>query len=252
MTGTHGKRVVVVDDDDISRTGIVAILSGTPGVEVIAGLDHRAAAGWSYEGVDVVLVDAADERSPDDHFPGVAVVEAVRRVRSRRQTTVIVLTGHFLDGAVRRRMREARADYFYHRSQLGDAARLRAAVLEPSGGVPGPADPEEEIRLGVSPVSRVNAAVAHALAEHLPERLGERASPRSRAWIRLRERFNRQARLAPTTSDGRAPDRAQSLPSLPQIARFLTWATRVKTPPPPPLPPPGQPPCPSRPPPPDG
>ncbi|MEU7857376.1 hypothetical protein [Nonomuraea sp. NPDC049141] len=248
MTGTHGKRVVVVDDDDISRTGIVAILSGTPGVEVVAGLDHRAAAGWSYEGVDVVLVDAADERRPDDHFPGVAVVEAVRRVRSRRQTTVIVLTGHFLDGAVRRRMREARADYFYHRSQLGDAARLRAAVLSPSGTVPGPADPEEEIRLGLSAASRVNAAVAHALAEHLPERLGERASPRSRAWIRLRERFNRQARLAAMTSDGRAPDRAQSLPSLPQIARFLTWATRVKTPPPPspsPPPPPSPPPSPS-------
>ncbi|WP_219465787.1 hypothetical protein [Nonomuraea rhizosphaerae] len=237
MTGTHGKRVVVVDDDDISRTGIVALLSGTPGVEVVAGLGHEAALTRPWDDVDVVLVDAADERRPDDHFPGVAVVESVRRTRSRRQTTVIVLTGHFLDGAVRRRMREARADYFYHRSQLGDAGRLRAAVLRPEGGVPGPADPEEEIRHGVSAASHVNAAVAHALAEDLPRRLRERARPRSRAWGRVRERFNRRAGLAVMTSDGRAPDREQSLPSLPQIARFLAWATRVKTPPVPPFPP---------------
>jgi len=34
------------------------------------------------------------------------------------------------------------------------------------------------------------------------------------------------------TTDGRSPDRAQELPSLPQIARFLSWATKVKTDPP--------------------
>lgn len=221
--------MVVVDDDDITRAGIVAILTGTPGLRVLAGLDHRTAAAWpSWDEVDVALVDAADERRADDQFPGVAVVQAVRLVNER--ATVIVLTGHFLDGAVRRRMREARADYFYHRSQLGDAARLRAAVLDPSSVVPDPLDPEEEIRHGVSAGSRVNAAVAHALAENLPERLRERANPRSRAWERLRREFNRHARLAAMTSDGRVPDRPQELPSLPQIARFLAWATRVKTP----------------------
>lgn len=219
---------MVVDDDDISRTGIVHILTETPGLRVLAGLDHRTAAAWpGWAEVDVAVVDAADERRGDDQFPGVAVVQAIRQVNGR--ATVIVLTGHFLDGAVRRRMREARADYFYHRSQLSDAARLRATVLDPAGSVPEPLDPEEEIRHGVSAHSRVNAAVAYALAQDLPAKLRERANPRSRAWERLRREFNQRARLAAMTSDGRVPDRPQDLPSLPQISRFLAWATRVKT-----------------------
>jgi len=36
------------------------------------------------------------------------------------------------------------------------------------------------------------------------------------------------ARLTPMTAGGHLPDRNQDLPVLPQIARFLTWATRVK------------------------
>ncbi len=232
-----GIRLVVVDDDDISRAGITAILSAVEELEIVASLDHPAAAAWGeqWRGVDVVLVDAADERRNDDQFPGVSVVESVRRHRDRRETRVIVLTGHFFDGAVRRRVREAGADFFYHRSELADAAALRAAVLRRAGRpVPEPEDPEEEIRLGVSPHSRVNAAVAHALAEGLPERLAERANPRSRAWERLRREFNRHARLQAMTSDGRLPDRTQDTPSLPQISRFLTWATKVKTRRPPP------------------
>lgn len=52
--------------------------------------------------------------------------------------------------------------------------------------------------------------------------------PRSRKWLRLRQEFNEEARLNPVTADGRIPDRPQALPSLPQIARFLEWATRTK------------------------
>ncbi len=191
-------RLVVVDDDDISRAGITTILGAAPGLEIVAALDHDAAAAWGerWRGVDVVLVDAADERRDDDHFPGVSVIECVRRHRDRRQTRVIVLTGHFFNGALRRRIREAGADFF---------------------------------RLGVSAHSRVNAAVNHALAEGVPERLAERADPRSRSWERLRRDFNRHARLQAMTSDGRLPDREQATPSLPQISRFLAWATRVKT-----------------------
>lgn len=237
MNGTEhaphtGIRLVVVDDDDISRAGITTILGAAPGLEIVAALDHDAAAAWGerWRGVDVVLVDAADERRDDDHFPGVSVIECVRRHRDRRQTRIIVLTGHFFNGALRRRVREAGADFFYHRSELADSAALRDAVLRPSGHpVPEPEDPEEEIRLGVSAHSRVNAAVNHALAEGVPERLAERADPRSRSWERLRRDFNRHARLQAMTSDGRLPDREQATPSLPQISRFLTWATQVKT-----------------------
>lgn len=218
---------MIVDDDDISRHGLAAILSAAADLDVIAVLDHVRALAWDgWQQADVVLVDAADERRADDQFPGVAVVQAIRASGAR--ATVIVLTGHFFDGAIRRRMKEAKADYFYHRSELADAAVLLAVVRDPARRVPEPLDPEEAIKHGVSAGSRVNAAVAHALAENLPDRLAERSNPRSRVWERLRREFNRHARLAAMTSDGRTPDRDQDVPSLPQIARFLVWATRVK------------------------
>ncbi|WP_204052890.1 response regulator transcription factor [Microbispora siamensis] len=222
------RRVVVVDDDDISRVGLAAILTATPGITVTAALDHDQAIGAdAWLDADVALIDAADERRDDDQFPGVSVVQHIRS--GGRPTTIIVMTGHFFDGAIRRRMREAGADLFYHRAELADAQALRATVLGLSGRpVPCPEDPEEEIRLGVSSVSRVNAAVRYAVERRLPELLAERANPRSRAWERLRREFNGHARLLAMTCDGRVPDREQELPSLPQISRFLRWATRVK------------------------
>ncbi|MBO3748636.1 response regulator transcription factor [Streptosporangiaceae bacterium NEAU-GS5] len=236
-SGGTCKRIVIVDDDDISRLGMAAILAATPGVSVVGSLHHTEAMRWEsrWDEADLALVDAADDRCGDDHFPGVAVVDLIRRLRGQKEPTVMVLTGHFFDGAVRRRMREAGADYFYHRGELADAAALRAAVLDPDGRpVPDTEDPCEEIKHGVCRHSRVNAAVAYALAEGLPERLADRRDPRSRTWERLRRDFNRQARLTPMTGDGRVPDREQALPSLPQITRFLVWATRVKNRPAPP------------------
>ncbi|MFI6604738.1 hypothetical protein ACIBHX_51665 [Nonomuraea sp. NPDC050536] len=220
--------MIIVDDDDISRHGLAAILSSAPDVNVTAALDHRRALAWpDWRQIDVALVDAADERREDDHFPGVAVVEAIRAGGSR--ATVIVLTGHFFNGAIRHRMKEARADYFYHRSELSDAAVLLETVRDPRKAVPDPTDPEEAIRHGVSRRSHVNRAVRHALERDLRAAIAERQNPRSRGWERLRRDFNQEAELIAMTSDGRIPDRHQELPSLPQISRFLQWATRVKT-----------------------
>ncbi|MEQ4721166.1 hypothetical protein [Nonomuraea sp. B19D2] len=233
MTATDGpeRHVVIVDDDDINRHGLAAILRAAPGLRVVAVLDHERATTWQgWPGTHVALVDAADERREDDHFPGVAVVAAIRA--NSPDTVVIVITGHFLNGAVRRRMKEARADYFYHRGELADAAVLVATVRDPRRVVPPPIDPEEEIRHGVSRHSLVNRAVRYALERDLPATIAERRNPRSRAWERLRREFNRVAELTAMTSDGRTPDRRQDLPSLPQISRFLQWATRVKAAPP--------------------
>lgn len=226
------RRVVIVDDDDISRRGLAELLGDRPEIDVVAALTHDQARAWQeqWDGVDVLVVDAADDRCQLDQFPGVAVVEAVRRRRRPDQTVVIVVTGHFFNDAVRRRMREARADFFYHRSELVAAERLYQAVLFPERAgraVPDPADPEASFRLGVTGATRVNRAVAHATDQGLMAALAERCGLRRRIWQHRRRDFNAQARLNPANADGRPPERAQSDPSLPQIERFLRWATRI-------------------------
>ena len=223
------RRVVVVDDDDVSRRGLASILTDHPDIEVVDTLTHDTAAvrdGW--DDVDVAIIDAADERRAEDHFPGVAVVEAIRRQEASRKILVIVITGHFFDDAVRRRMREANADFFYHRSEIQTASALYDAVLHPERfrkGVPGPEDPEATFRHGVIDSTRVNEAV-----EFL-QREGDgpaEASSRSRRWLAYRRSFNDAARLNPVNADGTIPDREQRDPSLPQIQRFREWATRSK------------------------
>lgn len=231
---TRPCRVIVVDDDDINRRGMIAVLDGSPDVRVTAGFTHAEAlaAHDAWVDVDVVIVDAADHRQLGDQFPGVAVVSHIRRSRPYDSALIIVVTGHFFDDAVRRRMREARADLFYHRGDLADADVLREIVLRPEYArkpVPPPSDPETLIRLGVTDSTRVNHAVGHAVGMHLEQELHERSEPRSRRWLRLRREFNSLARLTPMTGDGRVPDRPQDLPSLPQIGRFLDWATKIKS-----------------------
>jgi DNA-binding NarL/FixJ family response regulator len=226
-------RVVIVDDDDINRRGMVSVLNDASEIEVVAALTHVEAMHGSmrWNVADAVLVDAADERRDDDHFPGVQVVEEIRRSSLTRRPTVIVVSEHYYDDALRRRMHEARPDYFHHRTHLYDGEALRRVVLHPervSSAVPPCVDLEAQFRHGVTDYTRVNRAVTFARERGVLDLLAARPEPRSRAWLRLRKDFNREARLNPVTTDGRTPDRAQDYPSLPQISRFLTWATRVK------------------------
>lgn len=224
-------RVVVVDDDDVTRLGTTMILDGHPDIEVIAALNHVDAAEsmGTWTGVDVAMIDAADHRRLDDQFPGVGIVQALRLHRSPEQTRVVILTGIMFDDAVRRRMREANADFYFHRSELLDAASVWAAVLDQNAQhrVPRPHRDEALHRLGVTDGSRVNDGVQSAGREGF---LGgdPLLARRGRDRTRRRERFNAEARLNPVTADGLIPDRHQVTPSLPQIERFLHWATRVR------------------------
>jgi DNA-binding NarL/FixJ family response regulator len=226
-------RVVIVDDDDINRRGMTGVLDDAHEIEVVGTFSHLEAMHGDvrWNAADVILVDAADERRDDDHFPGVQIVEEIRRGNPVRPPTVIVVSEHYYDDALRRRMHEARPDFFHHRTHLYDGEALRRIVLHPermSSAVPPCVDLESQFRHGVTDYTRVNRAVAFARERGLLELLAARPEPRSRAWLRLRKDFNREARLNPVTTDGRTPDRTQDHPSLPQIARFLTWATRVK------------------------
>ncbi len=222
---------MVVDDDDLSRRGIAELLADRPEIEVVGALTHVEALlrpGWDL--VDVVIVDAADERRDDDQFPGVGVVEAIR-AGGGNDVTVVVITGHFFDDAIRRRMREAGADFFYNRIEVQDSAVLYQAVLEPDElrrGVPAESDPETLFRLGVTPGTRVNAGVQRARELRWQDQLSGGAIRRARDRMRLRRSLGDEARLTAVNSDGRQPDRPQTVPSLSQIQRFLEWATRTK------------------------
>ena len=167
-----------------------------------------------------------------DQFPGVAVVQSIRE-RGGDHAAVIIVTGHFFDDAVRRRMREAGADYFYNRIELHDTAELYRAVLHcdegsPDRSVPPESDPESMFHLGITPKTRVNAGVRFVQDHPVEETLGNGAIRRARARLQYRVAMGREAGLNPVNADGCPPERDQTAPSLPQIQRFMEWATKAK------------------------
>jgi DNA-binding NarL/FixJ family response regulator len=225
-------RVVIVDNEAIGRLGMSAVLSSDPRLDVVGVYDHEESMlpERSWWDVDVAVVDAADDQLPGDQFPGVTVVQTIRAQSPPGRVSIVVITGHFFDDALRRRMREAKADYFYHRSALAEPERLIAAVLAPPVAqnlVPPEADVEMLDRLGIKHATAVNAAVAWACRH---SHLGGIIPPGSgrRQADGLRRNFNRVAQLEPRNHDGTPPNRHQDAPSHPQIQRFLDWATKVK------------------------
>jgi CheY-like chemotaxis protein len=226
------RRVVIVDDDELWRVKTAELLGARSDLVVVAAATHDVATAWvdQWRTVDVAIVDAGDIRRQDDQFPGVGVVRQARR-HGRGGMVVMVVTGHFLDDALRWRMREAGADYFHHRSEVQDADSLYRAVVYPvveRRGVPDILDPEAAFRVGVVRGTRVNAGLDFAREHDLVHRRDGDRSPRSRQWTRWRREFNQITRLHTVNADGTAPDRDQTTPSYDQIGRLYRWATRAK------------------------
>jgi CheY-like chemotaxis protein len=226
------KHVVIVDDDEVWRTKIASMLNDCDELTVESAVTHDIAAEWvdQWNGVDIAIVDAGDIRRKDDHFPGVGVVRQIRKHRGDA-VLIIVITGHFLDDALRWRMREARADFFYHRSDVQEEQTLVDAILHPERarrGVPDVQDPEAAFRVGVVPRTRLNEALDFASENNLVDSSARQSSSRSRKWLHMRARFNEIARLNTINAGGTIPDRDQSNPSYDQITRLYRWATRAK------------------------
>lgn len=108
-----------------------------------AAFGHSEARAWSgdWAEIAVVVVDAADESSTGDQFPGVGVVLHIRAATAgRSRPTIVVVTGHFLHDGLRHRMADADADFFFLRSDLRSPDALIDVVLHP-----------EHYRRGVAP-----------------------------------------------------------------------------------------------------
>ena len=223
-------RTVIVDNEAIGRSGTATLLGSNPLIDVVAILDHDEAlaiASWADD--DVAAVDAAAEEREGDQFPGVAVVEAIRKQRSTSETRIIILTARAFHPALRRRMREARADLLYNRYELArDLTPLIRAVLGQEE--PGQAHLDESVEeqqalreLGVSKQTRVNAALAHADETEVGLFLNSGTAPRSnRRRITMRKRFDKFAQLDPRSTSGESL-RSSSIPSWSQIERFYRF-----------------------------
>ena len=164
----------------------------------MAAVDHGEALTWGeadWQGLDAVVVDAArpfdDENRyrESDHFPGVAVVSRAREFRP--DLLIIVVTGRFFEDGLRRRMKEAGADFFYFRDHLRAPEHLQRAVLEPEAcraGVPEVQDPDALAALGVDDRSLVNR-----LIDYLDGRGGVTATGRGQKRSRKDERTRAEA-----------------------------------------------------------
>jgi CheY-like chemotaxis protein len=219
-------RIVVVDDDLWIRTGRTTALESA-GLQVLAACDHDQALSnrelWS--DVDVALVDAWDGREDWDRFPGVAVVEAIRLVRSKEETLVIVISGHITNDLLRLRMAEAGADFFYGHDELRSPGELVRAIRRPDDARRvRPTDSGELAALGVSSSSRINAALdyieRHGLMGAFRPRTSQKALPVGRrTLITTRRRLSEIARITQSR-----PASTNTVPQWRQVARLVNRA----------------------------
>jgi CheY-like chemotaxis protein len=226
-------RIAIVDDDEIARAIMGDLLTQQCDLEVVATMPHQMALGQTtlWSDIDVAIVDGADVRRTDDHFPGVNVVRHLR-IQSR-STMVMVITGFFFEDALRWRMKEAGAHFYYHRSELTDPEDLVRAVRTPVGRapeIPAVSGPGELMVHGIGRGTRINDAVDFSLERRLPDVFHQRPDPRARRWLRLRQEFTDIAHAVPINADGTPPDRPQKMISWDQIERIHRWATRVQQP----------------------
>ncbi len=196
------------------------------------------AAGRDWGGIDVVILDAADEGRVGDQFPGVRVVRHIRADPNDARPTIIVVTGHFFDDGLRRRMAEADADLFFLRPEIRSAEKLIDIVLAPEHyrrGVPPVGDQRGEELLGLTSRSKVEEFVAYVEQHHLEGVLGPSegsvATRGRRSLLRHRKDLARQARItAINHSTGFPPGESQRSPSIRQLRGVWSRVARVKYP----------------------
>lgn len=126
------QRVAVVDDDDLQRAGLVAVLGrdddvGAVEEDTIASALDRS--GWA--GVDIVVVHLSTAMSRGGRLRGVEVIEQLRQQQVPRPPQVVALGTIPHDSAARLRARLAGADAYVHRWWHRSEADLRDALLRP-------------------------------------------------------------------------------------------------------------------------
>lgn len=226
-------RIAIVDDDAWVRAGRAAVLQ-TAGFDVVLTCDHaEALAGhrvWAQ--VDVVLLDAWDAEQEWDRFPGVRVLEAIRRSEGGPGLLVIVISGHATNEVLRLRMAEAGADFFYAHSELRSRDDLVHAILRPEDARRSRSVESATLdALGLDATSRPNAALRDIEARGLEPAFAPATSQKAlpvgrRTLITARRRIADIARL-------RRPDAGGSdrPPEWRRVVRAVNVARGAEQPP---------------------
>jgi DNA-binding NarL/FixJ family response regulator len=126
-------RVLLVDDHEIARLGLMTLINDQPGMEVVGEAGNATEALHAVERLHphVVLMDI--------RLPGEGGIEAARQITSRfPDTKVVMLTSYVDDELVVQSIRAGAVGYVL--KQVGNAELLRAiaaaargeAVLDPS------------------------------------------------------------------------------------------------------------------------
>lgn len=215
------------------------MLSACPEIELVAAVSHGQIAVWADEqwtSIDLVIVDAADEAAPVDHFPGVAVVKRIRAVAARPLPVIAVVTGHYANDGLRHRMAAAGADFFFERAELRSREQLVELVLHPDQfrrGVPAVSDRGVPRRLGVTNRTEVDELVAyvdrHGLGPAFDDQDPHMDDSRSRTWKSHYQAIGAAAHIKPMNiSTGCPPGGNQNAPSVRQLRAIYRWAARVK------------------------
>jgi DNA-binding NarL/FixJ family response regulator len=229
------RRVAIIDDDLWIRNGRAQALGAVAAIQVVVTMDHAQAVDSTgvWESVDVALVDAWDHRAGFDRFPGVGVVEAIRRERSPDETTIIVITGHVVNDMLRLRMAEAGADYFYGHDDVAGVDELVAVITAPGVDYRPQVSAEQMRNLGVRSGSRPNAALEWVRDEGFDDAFSgesQKALPISRrAIMRIRREVASRARVSEPRPTGGAHE--VRWPEWQQVVKFVNRVRGAEEPP---------------------
>ena len=190
VAGTTTIRVVVVDDHDLLRDGVIATLSRFDDMEIVAGgrSGEEAISLVAAHGPDVVVMDLL--------MPGIGGVEAIRTVTAESATRVLALTSFVDSDLVRQALAAGAASYLLKNvdaEDLADAIRRTArggSALAPEATIaltkPATSDAlaeltERELEVAQSiALGRSNSDIAHEMSlsiftvkNHVSQSLGK-------------------------------------------------------------------------------
>lgn len=227
---------MLIDDNELTLDAFAAPLRRCAGVDLVAAVGHTdALAIESWSDIDVVVLDAADEKRVGDQFPGVGVVRHIRARQGLARPVIAIVTGHFQNDGLRRRMAEVDADFFFHRANLRSVDILTDFVLDPDvyrRAIPPVSGDARDVAPGLTHRSRVDELVSYVEryeleGELMETRTGHGATSR-RAWLRHRRALSEIARIdAVNLTTGTSPRSEQRYPSIHQVRRLWLWAARV-------------------------